>query len=71
MATYRINVAKRIEKNVGKPFGPYYRHFFAAEIPSGLPEEVRVVLNDIRSRYPEPEFNVTCTVCEDSWSTFE
>ena len=59
---YEINVAKRIEANVGKKFGPHYHHFFAThERSCTTAEGAAEVLIALREAFPAPQYEITLT----------
>lgn len=36
---YKINVARVIPENIGKPFGPYHAHYCNIDLPEGMTED--------------------------------
>jgi hypothetical protein len=65
MAIYKINVAKIIQENIGKPFGPYHQHYFAIDKDCRM-EEAYELVQDLKSRFPESEFKISCSRWESS-----
>jgi hypothetical protein len=61
MYKYLINIAKEIEERRGNKFGPFYFHYFRIEKEHASEDEIRELIADLQSRFPEPKFSVSCT----------
>lgn len=59
MSTFKVNVAKEIAANRGKPFGPFYLHHFLAILPATTVEGAKAQAKEISLAFPTPAFKVT------------
>lgn len=54
---YLVNIAREIEANKGKPFGPYFTHFASVRLPHMKANEAQAIADtlEIARRFPSSE----------------